>query len=781
MGIEQEIIKQHQPVIRALIPYQQQGRLLEGLNRFSSRLSAQARQVIKEEVIRLTSQTDAPADNSAFARFPVKRFSHFGIEMTLDRVGSEILKRETSRYMEQYTVGVFESITNSAHYQGLVQRQLREKIINAFTVQTQSYQDIQFNNDLSVTPHFSVTTQAYQSGRTVAVVALSATQLTIACTRSPKFTTVKDIPVSFPKIAGLCAANEIIHFDYVRVEFNTTSQRHHAVLKLAEQDKQWEPLFKQYLNRVMLRLPLARDLEIERSMQALDRDRVVQNAPWLPVLMKNDGAQLAPRMVLLTPVNTQCNPAYRSTQLLPGKAALQRIMKELHAFNEAFVLRLTITQKNNTSVSLCATVRQLERQNLLANFVQLGLEHNSLEFWQYRLTKISSDSQETARILQDMSHQDHHDILSMGYILYLRSINEAVGPLQLLSQPEKAKLPRQYIDSDNHYPLHFVMNDDIDRRKEPRFRIETDAQVKVSLIGSYAATVRDFSLGGIRLQLHDCHDAALPSEVKVSIVDFKLKSQRYKVLDYNQRTGVLRLLASTTDSTSRVLKKLSSGLSLQSSIENIMHRQSLYFRYMWEVVSRHYPNAALQIVTGRQMIHRMKTLYTTQQNNDLHPFAVCDHNAPLHGFFADMGKSPPDSSVLRRLLQQAERYHLAIHCERKADNKLINLTQVQCFESSLRYKIQQSLEEEETHLYVAGIECQKNESVTTPMSKQRLALLSRIDLDVYEKLQALQQNYSHVIHIIDLSALLNSFLKTGIVLDPTKENAAAAASANKVT
>ena len=781
MGTEQEIIKQHQPVIRALIPYQQQGRLLEGLNRFSSRLSAQARQVIKEEVIRLTSQTDAPADNSAFARFPVKCFSHFGIEMTLDRVGSEILKRETARYMEQYTVGVFESITNSAHYQGLVQRQLREKIINAFTVQTQSYQDIQFNNDLSVTPHFSVTTQAYQNGRTVAVVALSATQLTIACTRSPKFTTVKDIPVSFPKIAGLCAANEIIHFDYVRVEFNTASQRHHAVLRLAEQDKQWEPLFKQYLNRVMLHLPLARDLEIERSMQALDRDRIVQNSPWLPVLLKQDGAMLTPRMVLLTPVNTQRNPAYRSKQLLPGKTALQRILKELSAFNEAFVLRLTITQRGSALVSLCTTVRQLERQNLLANFVQLGLEHDSLELWQYRLTKVSRGSQETARILQDMSHQDHNDILSMGHILYMRSIDEAVGPLKLLSAPNKAKLPRQYIDNDSQYPLRFVMNDDIDRRKQPRFRIETDAQVKVSLMSSYAATVRDFSLGGIQLQIHDCHEAVLPPEVKVSIVDFKLKSQRYKVLDYNQQTGVLRLLAIATDSTSKVLKKLSSGSSLQSSIENIMLRQSLYFRYMWEVVSRHYPNAALQVVTGRQMIHRMKTLYTTQQNNDLHPFTVCDHNAPLHGFFADMGKSPPDSSVLRRLLQQAERYHLAIHCERKADNKLINLTQVQCFESSLRYKIKQSLEEEETQLYVAGIECQKNESVSTPMSKQRLALLSRIDLDVYEKLQALQQNYSHVVHIIDLSALLNSFIKTGIVPDPAKENAAAAASANKVT
>ncbi|MDG6095907.1 hypothetical protein EXU34_00415 [Alteromonas sp. ZYF713] len=781
MSTEQEIIKKHQPVIRALIPYQQQGRLLEGLNRFSSRLNAQARQIIKEEVIRLTSQTDAPADNSAFAQFPVKRFSHFGIEMTLDKVGTEILKKETARYMEQYTVGVFESITNSAHYQGLVQRKLREKIINAFTVQTQSYQDIQFNNDLSVTPNFSVATQAYQNGRTVAVVGLSATQLTIACTRSPKFTSVTDIPVSFPHIAGLCSATEVIHFNYVRVEFNAASQRHHAVLQLAEQDQHWQTVFQQYLNRVMLRLPLERDLEIERSMQALDRDRIVQNSPWLPVLMKQDGARLTPRMVLLTPVNTQRNPAYRSKQLLPGKTALQRILKELSAFNEAFVLRLTITKRGSHPVSLCTTVRQLERQNLLANFVQLGLEHESLELWQYRLAKVSRNSQETARILQDMSHQDHNDILSMGHILYIRSINEALGPLQLLSQPDKAKLPRQYIDHDSQYPLHFVMNEDIDRRKQPRFRIETDAQVKVSLMSSYAATVRDFSLGGIQLQIHDCQEAVLPPEVKVSIVDFKLKSQRYKVLDYNQQTGVLRLLAIATDTTSKVLKKLSSGSSLQSSIENIMLRQSLYFRYMWEVVSRHYPNAALQVVTGRQMIHRMKTLYTTQQNNDLHPFAVCDHNAPLHGFFADMGKSPPDSSVLRRLLQQAERYHLAIHCERKADNKLINLTQVQCFESSLRYKIKQSLEEEETQLYAAGIECQKNESVSTPMSKQRLALLSRIDLDVYEKLQALQQNYSHVIHIIDLSALLNSFIKAGVVPAPAKENAAAAASANKVT
>jgi len=37
-GDEQAIIKQYQPLIRALIPYEQQNKLLEGINKFSKRL-----------------------------------------------------------------------------------------------------------------------------------------------------------------------------------------------------------------------------------------------------------------------------------------------------------------------------------------------------------------------------------------------------------------------------------------------------------------------------------------------------------------------------------------------------------------------------------------------------------------------------------------------------------------------------------------------------------------------------------------------------------------------
>ena len=78
-GEEAQVIKQYHALIRALIPYEQENRLLEGLNRFSGRIPTNVRKTIRDEVTRLTSLTDAPADNSNFAQFPVFKFKHFGI------------------------------------------------------------------------------------------------------------------------------------------------------------------------------------------------------------------------------------------------------------------------------------------------------------------------------------------------------------------------------------------------------------------------------------------------------------------------------------------------------------------------------------------------------------------------------------------------------------------------------------------------------------------------------------------------------------------------------
>ncbi|MDC8830535.1 hypothetical protein [Alteromonas gilva] len=763
MSTDQTIIKKFQPVIKALIPYQQQGRLLEGLNRFSSRLNSQARKVIKSEVERLTSLTDAPADNSAFAQFPVKRFSHFGIEMALDKVGSEILHKESARYMERYTVGVFESITNSEHYQSQIQRKLREKIIKAFLVQTQSFKDIQFNNDLSITPNFVVSTQAYQNGRSVAVVSLNAKAIVIACTRSPTFTTKTALPLIFPNIPGLCSLNQVIHYDYSHVEFDQRTQRHNVTLKLAEQDTSWQAKIKQYLDKVMLRFPLDRNLEIERAMQALDRDRVVHSSPWIPVFMhQQKNGELRPDMVMLTAANSVKNPAHRSGTLLPGKQAMARILKELGVFKEVFVVRINVTQRNGKMLPLCTTIRQLERLTMVGQFLQLGLQNDSLQIWQYRLNNIDNKARYTAAVLQDIPASMREHLSSLTKILAIRCVTDVLGGLTVHQLPPAQKLPRQFVDEQQHWPLHFVMDNDMDRRTEPRFRIEKHADVKVGLITSYPALVRDFSKTGMQLQLLNYDGGELPAEVKVTIGDLKLKAQRYKVLHFAPDSTCMRLQLIASDKNGKLAGIMSSQSAYFTNIQNIEIQQTLYFRSLWEIFSRCYPNAAVQIVSARLMVQRLKTVYAPVESTDLYPFAVTEHKTPTHGFFADMDKSPPDSSTLKRLLQKSEPMHLSLHCERKHDASLISLTEQQCFGPKLRSSLKKSLEDKQVAFYVKSIESQPLQTGTTPMSKQRLALLSKIDLDVYEKLLDLQKNYTHVLHLIDMSALYNSLVLSDI-------------------
>ncbi|MEP1553172.1 hypothetical protein, partial [Paraglaciecola sp.] len=58
------IIKQYKVLIDKLIPLQHENRLLEGLNKFSAKLPGRVRNIVKNEVIRVTSLTNAVADNS---------------------------------------------------------------------------------------------------------------------------------------------------------------------------------------------------------------------------------------------------------------------------------------------------------------------------------------------------------------------------------------------------------------------------------------------------------------------------------------------------------------------------------------------------------------------------------------------------------------------------------------------------------------------------------------------------------------------------------------------
>lgn len=145
---ERNALKKYSSVVNALLPYANEGRILEGINKFNEKIPSQTRKLIKKEVERLMSVTDEGADNSAFALFPVKTFKHFGIQMRLDEIGEDILHSETERYFNRYTVGVREAVTSSEHYKSKMRQEQKRKIIDYFKVDAQSLKDIDFGDDI---------------------------------------------------------------------------------------------------------------------------------------------------------------------------------------------------------------------------------------------------------------------------------------------------------------------------------------------------------------------------------------------------------------------------------------------------------------------------------------------------------------------------------------------------------------------------------------------------------------------------------------------------------
>lgn len=147
---ESDTIAKYQPVIKSLLPYANEGRLLQGLNKFTGKLSSSVRKALKSEVERLMSYSYEGADNSSFAAFPVREFKHFGLDMRLDEIGENILEKETKRYFDKYTVGVRESITSSEHYQQQLKIENYRRIVEHYCVDAQSLRDINFGDDIAV-------------------------------------------------------------------------------------------------------------------------------------------------------------------------------------------------------------------------------------------------------------------------------------------------------------------------------------------------------------------------------------------------------------------------------------------------------------------------------------------------------------------------------------------------------------------------------------------------------------------------------------------------------
>ena len=276
---EQQVIKQYQPLIRALIPYEQDNRLLEGLNKFTGRVSASIRKTIKEEVIRLTSLTDAPADNSSFAQFPVFKFSHFGVEMRLDKVGARILQKESELYRERYTVGVFESITNSDFYKDHLKKENHKKIVDAFTIESQTLDDINFGDALAITPHFPVSSLEFEKGRSCTVSSFASNSMSLESKRPPKVSSKEVFSFHLPEVPGI-PKEQAVRYMVSAIKFNKHTEKYETHFRLhPSTEPKILAALKKYVNMASFQQPLQRELESERAMQDLERDRILDNSP----------------------------------------------------------------------------------------------------------------------------------------------------------------------------------------------------------------------------------------------------------------------------------------------------------------------------------------------------------------------------------------------------------------------------------------------------------------------------------------------------------------------
>jgi hypothetical protein len=753
-GDEKAIIKQYQPLIRALIPYEQQNRLLEGINKFSKRLPSSVRKVVREEVIRLTSLTDAPADNSAFARFPVMKFKHFGVQMRLDKVGAQILKNETALYQDRYTVGVFESVMNSSFYQTQIKKEQFQKVVDAFNVESQSFSDIEFGDDIAIRPNFTVSSAEFENGRNCAISALSFKGLALETKRPPNVNTGETITFMLPEIAGLTKEPTEVSLTLSGVKYNKDLGKYESHFQFEDNvDSAFISNLKRYISLTAYKQPLQLDLEIERAMQDLERDRILENSPWLPVFLAPHKSLFKPLIGLFTKGNTGFNDAKHLLTCLREKPMFEVLSKELQRYREAFVFCGTIKTKQG-EVHVVATHRQLLKLAQLNALVYLLVKGGNFTCIHCRLDNISNEDKRRAFAIHDISANDFESLKDISHVMYCKDVTCYLSNLTLSSKCDFKPLSRSIRASGKAWHIDYVMEEALDRRSETRYLLDKPATVRTGLLSTLEAQVSDLSAKGMKIIVKP--HSVIQKDVRVSVPELKLKNEKYKVIDFNAETGVIRLCLLEEARITKVSASVDSMIEKHSAhfkTRDIARLQRSTHRYIWELAVRHMPSLSVLCVMNRHTLDRLKTVYQSETSDDLYPFSRTQRIIPLHGFFADKGQAKPKSRLLEEMFKETTNNSLVVHCVRKSDSRLVFINEKDFLYSKLRLQIKDQLTNDKIQLSATDISAVRCHGAVTPLTKKRLAQLSKLNKAMYEKLEAMQAGYTHCIFLTNMSAL----------------------------
>lgn len=759
------VIKQYQSLINKLISLKQENLVLEELNKFSGRLSGHDRNIIRNEVARLSSETEESADNSAFAEFPLLKFKHFGIPMLLDRVGKEILLRETKRFHNRYTVGVFESVMNPEHYQSILKKEQQKKIVKAFSVESQSFDDIDFGVDLAIRPNFTIFSLTFDKGKKQVIASLSFRGMVVESKRPPAYDSEQRIFVfTLPNVTGLTNKTTDITYELEDSSFNKETSVFESVFSLtADTPKKFIDRLTKYVENSVNQFPLQRELEIERVMQNLERDRILEYSPWIPLFMGYKLGTLYPLFELMTVTNTEYNKHYSNLKDLPTKDIFHNLIKELDIYKESFLLKGVIENKGQ-EVYVAATLRQLESSGLIKQFIERATQSDKFRVIQYRLEAIQAEHKSVAFDIHDIIASEYSQLSDITHVLFCKDVTDWIGKLKITSPAPLKPFPKSIIDDLSRWPLTAVMEDQADRRTEARYLMNTPAKIKTGLFKQHDAILNDLSAQGLKLTLVKPDKVQFDDTVNVSVKALKLSSQTYNIVYYNQASGVLhlKLTEQLVQTEGRKLRGLFRNNSNYFNQRDLSERQRNIYRFLWELCIRNMPCASLLVTDNRITIERLKTVYVKKDNIDLQPFSAIGNEVPLHGFLANKDAIGPKSNLLEEMLRNNRRDAYVIHLVRSNGKQIVFIKEQDFLFGKIRNQISEHVAQNSVEPYITHICSICCTDSSTTLTSKRLAQISKIDLNIYKKINALQKGYTHVLHITNLSVIHSVLLKFGI-------------------
>ena len=532
---ERDALKKYSSVVNALLPYANEGRILEGINKFNEKIPSQTRKLIKEEVERLMSVTYEGADNSAFALFPVKTFKHFGIQMRLDEIGEDILHSETERYFNRYTVGVREAVTSSEHYKSKIRQEQKRKIIDYFKVDAQSLKDIDFGDDIAIQHNEMVECEFEGRTERFEMISVGLSHIRIQSRRVTPIKLQSDVKVHVDKKSPLAKTTSILHCVCLNANYNRDTQRHEIVLHFKESISD---LTKKRIEEFVLsnsrKTALEPELESERITQAIERDMLVYNSPWIPFHIDNQTKEIK---VLLTKQNFMGSNNASFIDNLPGKSVIARIKKELSKRDETFLFQGRIEYRG-TRIKIAATLNELLLSGLLETFIAHSKRTGTLSVTQFRVKPVD-DFINDLDVLVDCNKDNFTSITQMYFVRDITS--ETTKQLPEDTAIQLRPLPKLFIDNGNPIQTRLYMDVNVDRRSEPRYMIKKKAIIHIHLLRKVEAELLDISLSGMKMRVHKNDIMSLPDIIKVSIPELGLGASVYKVVNKHTQNGVIRL------------------------------------------------------------------------------------------------------------------------------------------------------------------------------------------------------------------------------------------------